>query len=207
MIRLLPSAEVKELITSFPNSAECDGPPLLLPPDDILATVATLMREYFGAFDSWDSIPVNELMRNLHKSLYVEVQDAFTAYTALPPAVCLFPLAGFGLVLRFNYHLAFLAAKALNLDPRSACSSRPRARRISRARLLRPGPGAVRGRLDIGGGGGANKSNGKGAGVKSSQKRKTAAADAGEHAVIPTKRSKGRKSIVKTEATINDKYG
>ncbi|RYP89191.1 hypothetical protein DL769_000161 [Monosporascus sp. CRB-8-3] len=51
----------------------------------------------------------------------------------------------------------------------------------------------------------ANKGEGKGAGIESSRKRKTAAADAGEDAVTPAKRSKGRKSMVKTEATINDK--
>ncbi|RYP41270.1 hypothetical protein DL767_001124 [Monosporascus sp. MG133] len=170
-------------------SSECDGPALLLPPDDILATVAAMMREYFGAFDSWGSIPASEFMRNLHKSLYVEVQDAFAAYAALPPAVRRMPV--------------------------------PTGRLRAYATPLRPGPGAIHGRPDISGGGGgrllsrasrqsvgsatSNKGEGKGAGVESSRKRKTATADAGEDAVTPTKRSKGRKSIVKTEATMNDK--
>ncbi|RYP88800.1 hypothetical protein DL770_004592 [Monosporascus sp. CRB-9-2] len=88
-----------------------------LPPDDVLAAVAAMMREYFAAFDSWGAIPVNALTRSLHEALYEEIRDAFEAYSELPPAVRRFPLAGFGLLLRLNCDPAFLAAKALNMNP------------------------------------------------------------------------------------------
>ncbi|RYP81708.1 hypothetical protein DL769_001858 [Monosporascus sp. CRB-8-3] len=51
---------------------------------------------------------------------------------------------------------------------------------------------------------GKEKGTGTGSGTASSRKRKTVAADAGESAATPTKRFKGRKSTVKTEATIKD---
>ncbi|RYP16636.1 hypothetical protein DL765_005027 [Monosporascus sp. GIB2] len=54
--------------------SECDGPALLLPPDEALATVTAMMHEYFAAFDSWSSIPISVLMRNLYESLYVEAR-------------------------------------------------------------------------------------------------------------------------------------
>ncbi|RYP53539.1 hypothetical protein DL768_001494 [Monosporascus sp. mg162] len=88
-----------------------------LPPDDVLAAIAAMMREYFAAFDSWGAIPVNALTRDLHEALYKEVRDAFEAYSELPPAVRRFPLAGFGLLLRLNCDPAFLAAKALSMNP------------------------------------------------------------------------------------------
>ncbi|RYO89890.1 hypothetical protein DL766_006436 [Monosporascus sp. MC13-8B] len=54
----------------------------------------------------------------------------------------------------------------------------------------------------------ANNAKGKGAGsgsgTASSRKRKTVAAAAGESATTPTKRTKRRKSTVKTEATVKD---
>ncbi|RYP28265.1 hypothetical protein DL767_007295 [Monosporascus sp. MG133] len=56
----------------------------------------------------------------------------------------------------------------------------------------------------------ANNGKGKvtgtgiGSGTASSRKRKRATADAGEDAATPTKRFKGRKSTVKTEATVRD---
>ncbi|RYO96854.1 hypothetical protein DL765_011427 [Monosporascus sp. GIB2] len=90
---------------------------IYLPPDDILAAVAAMMRDYFAGFDGWGAIPVNALTRNLHEALYEEIRDAFEAYSALPPAVRRFPLAGFGLLLRLNCDPAFLAAKTLNMDP------------------------------------------------------------------------------------------
>ncbi|RYO86076.1 hypothetical protein DL766_005713 [Monosporascus sp. MC13-8B] len=88
-----------------------------LPPDDVVAAIAAMMRDYFVGFDSWGAIPVNALTRNLHEALYEEIRDAFEAYSALPPAVRRFPLAGFGLLLRLNCDPAFLAAKALSMDP------------------------------------------------------------------------------------------
>ncbi|RYP51350.1 hypothetical protein DL769_010824 [Monosporascus sp. CRB-8-3] len=88
-----------------------------LPPDDVLAAIAAMMREYFAGFDCWGAIPVNALTRNLHEALYEEVLDAFEAYSSLPPAVRRFPLAGFGLLLRLNCDPAFLAAKALSMGP------------------------------------------------------------------------------------------
>ncbi|RYP51245.1 hypothetical protein DL768_003404 [Monosporascus sp. mg162] len=51
---------------------------------------------------------------------------------------------------------------------------------------------------------GKGKGTGTGSGTASSRKRKTTAANAGESAATPTKRSKGRKSTVKTEATVRD---
>ncbi|RYP06341.1 hypothetical protein DL764_003218 [Monosporascus ibericus] len=99
------------------NGNDNDEITVQLPPDDVLAAVAAMMREYFAGFDSWGAIPVNALTRNLHEDLYEEVRDAFEAYSELPPAVRRFPLAGFGLLLRLNCDPAFLAAKALNMNP------------------------------------------------------------------------------------------
>ncbi|RYP57236.1 hypothetical protein DL770_010706 [Monosporascus sp. CRB-9-2] len=51
---------------------------------------------------------------------------------------------------------------------------------------------------------GKSTGTGTGSGAVSSRKRKTVAAGAGENAATPTKRFKGRKSTVKTEATVRD---